>query len=112
MKDLNIIIGEIDNRIKSGEYDNLSSMRDRLIKIRGKILHKNELNKFDLKTLEKLKNFIKKGIKLKPIVINYKNEIIDGIHRVYAYQSEKVDSIKAWKQIKIWFPSEWYKDLI
>ena len=45
------VIGQIDMRINSGEYDSFQATKNRLIQIRGKILRKVKLSKNDIETL-------------------------------------------------------------
>jgi hypothetical protein len=45
------IISYIDVRINGGEYDNNQPIKNKLTKIRGKILHKTPLTKSDVKLL-------------------------------------------------------------
>ena len=51
MKNFNLI-HQIDNRINTGEFDDFKSIKNRLIKIRGKLLHKTMLSKSDIETLK------------------------------------------------------------
>lgn len=53
LKEMNAtdLITQIDNRINSGEYKQFPATANRLMQIRGKLLHKITLSKNDLITL-------------------------------------------------------------
>lgn len=53
MKNINRsqVIQAIDIRASRGEYDNFIATKNRLVVIRGKLLHNNRLSKNDLDTL-------------------------------------------------------------
>ena len=46
------LINQIDNRINSGEFKQFPSTANRLMNIRGKLLHNKRLSLNDVKTLE------------------------------------------------------------